>query len=155
MKTLIFKIEIKSIPNKIWNSLWNYDNYSKWTMPFAEGCYYETSSFSEGAEINFLSSNGDGMLSKIVTLRPNEFVAFQHLGMITNGEKSFFKVEINNHRYLETYQLIQNGTSTKLIATVDTLEPWVKTMNIAFPKALKIVKEISEFSTFKDGIRTH
>lgn len=151
MKTLIFKIEIKSDPNKIWNSLWNYDNYSKWTLPFADGCYYETISFSEGAEINFLSTNGDGMLSKIVTLRPNEFVAFQHLGMITNGEKSFFKVEIDNHRYLETYQLIQNGTSTTLIATVDTLEPWIKTMNIAFPKALKIVKELSELSTFKDS----
>lgn len=144
MKTLIFSIEIQSNSEKIWDTLWNKEKYTKWTKPFTEGCYYETASFTEGSEIKFLSPSGDGMLSKIATLKPQEYVAFEHLGMVMNGEKTFFKSEDDKHQYLETYLLVQNPNSITLTATVDTLEPWEETMNTAFPQALQIVKELTE-----------
>ncbi len=144
MKTLTFNIEIQAIPEKIWDVLWTKESYTKWTKPFAEGCYYETESFAEGNEIKFLSPSGDGMLSKIVSLEPQEYVAFEHLGMIINSEKSSFKAEGDNHQYLETYQLVESENSTTLTTKVDTLEPWEETMNTAFPKALQIIKKLSE-----------
>ncbi len=144
MTTLEFKIEILAKPVKIWQKLWNQEDYMNWTKPFAEGCYYETESFIEGSAINFLASSGDGMISKIITLKPNEYIAFEHLAMIMNGEECSFKEENDNHIYIESYQLIDKGDFTILIAKVDTLEPWVESMNNSFPKALEIVKQISE-----------
>lgn len=144
MKTLTFNIEIQSNIEKIWNVLWNKENYTKWTKPFTEGCYYETESFAEGSEIKFLSPSGDGMLSKITYLKPYEYVAFEHLEMEMNGEKISFKSKDDKHQYLETYRLVQLPNSVLLTATVDTLEPWENTMNTAFPQALQIIKEISE-----------
>lgn len=144
MKTLKFEIQIHSSIETVWKTLWDKETYTKWTKPFTEGCYYETESFTEGNEVKFLSPNGDGMLSTIVSLKQQEFVAFEHLGMIVNGEKSTFKTESDNHQYLETYQLIKNENSVTLIAKIDTLEPWEDTMNTTFPQALQIIKELSE-----------
>lgn len=144
MKTLQYSIEIKAMPETIWQKLWNKEDYTKWTKPFTEGCYYETESFEEGNAIYFLAPNGDGMISKIVTLKPNEYVAFEHLGMKMNGEETSFKAENDSHNYIESYELIENGEMTTLIAKVDTLEPWVESMNNSFPKALEIVKQLSE-----------
>ena len=59
MKTLTYKIEIQAGKEKIWESLWKKDNYTKWTKPFSEGLYFETESFSEGSEIRFFAPNGD------------------------------------------------------------------------------------------------
>lgn len=144
MKTLIFNIEINAYPENIWKKLWDKETYTKWTKPFTEGCYYETESFTVGNEIKFLSPSGDGMLSKISSLKANEFVAFEHLGMIMNGEKISFKAENENHQCLETYQLVQNENLVTLTTKVDTLEPWEKIMNTAFPQALEIIKKLSE-----------
>ncbi len=40
MKTLVFKIEILSNLEKAWHALWNKENYTKWTKPFTEECYF-------------------------------------------------------------------------------------------------------------------
>jgi hypothetical protein len=42
MKTLVFKINIKASPEKVWQSLWQLENYKIWTNPFCEGSYYKT-----------------------------------------------------------------------------------------------------------------
>lgn len=144
MKTLEYKIEISAKPEKIWQKLWNKDDYTTWTTPFAEGCYYENESFSEDSAINFLAPSGDGMISKIVSLKPNEYVAFEHLAMKMNGVESAFKEENDTHNYIESYELIENDGKITLIAKVDTLEPWVESMNNSFPKALEIIKQLSE-----------
>lgn len=144
MKTLIYTIEIKANKDKVWQSLWEKENYTIWTAPFTPGCYYETTSFSEGNEIRFLASNGDGMISKIVKLQPQEHIAFEHLSMLENGTISSLKTNEDSHAYIESYTLQENENSVTLIVKVDTLEPWEETMNNSFPKALQIVKELSE-----------
>ena len=144
MKTLKFTIEILAQPEKVWNALWDKQHYTQWTKPFTEGCYYETEAFTEGSKINFLSQNGDGMISKIAVLHPGEYVAFEHLGMVYQGKESSFKTADDTHQYLETYRLTANENGTTLTVEVDTLEPWEESMNTSFPKALQIVKEISE-----------
>ena len=144
MKTLTYKIEIQAGKDKIWESLWDKGNYTKWTKPFAEGLYIETESFSEGSEIRFFAPNGDAMISKIVNLQPNEYVAFEHLSMLHNGKISSFKKDGETNQYFESYRLMENKSSITLIAEVDTLESEEKSMNKTFPKALQIVKKLSE-----------
>lgn len=144
MKTLIFKISIQAKPEEVWGSLWNKENYTKWTKPFTEGCYYEVESFSEGNEIKFLSLSGDGMLSKIITLKPQEYVAFEHLSMVMNGQEVSFKPEGDKHNYVESYELSEDENSTTLTVKVDTLEAWEEIMSSSFPQALQVVKELSE-----------
>jgi hypothetical protein len=144
MKTLTFTIEILSNKKNIWDVLWGKESYTKWTKPFMEGCYYETESFSKGNEIKFLAPNGDGMISKIADLQSQDYVAFEHLSMLEKGKESSFKTDGDAHQYIESYQLIENEKSVTLIAKVDTLESWVEMMNNSFPKALQIVKKISE-----------
>lgn len=144
MKTLTYKIEIQAGQDKIWESLWNKENYTKWTKPFSEGLYFKTESFSEGSEIRFFAPNGDAMISNIINLQPKEYVAFEHLSMMHNGEISSFNKDGETNQYFESYRLIENKNSVTLIAKVNTLESEEKSMNKTFSKALQIVKELSE-----------
>jgi len=144
VKTLTYKIEIQASKDKIWESLWDKDNYTKWTKPFSEGLYFETESFSEGSEIRFVAPSGDAMISKIVNLYSKEFVAFEHLSMMQNGEISSFIEDGEANQFFESYRLIENESSITLIAQVNTLESEEKSMDKTFPKALQIVKDLSE-----------
>ncbi|MEO2052013.1 MAG: hypothetical protein ABGX00_09590 [Allomuricauda sp.] len=144
MKTLTYTIEIQAGKDKIWESLWDKDNYTKWTKPFSEGLYFETASFSEGSEIRFFAPNGDAMISKIINLQPKEYIAFEHLSMMQNGKISAFNNEGENNQFFESYQLVENESSVTLKAKVNTLESEEKSMDKTFPKALQIVKELSE-----------
>jgi hypothetical protein len=144
MKTLTFEINILAKAKKIWETLWNEESYTQWTKPFAEGCTYKTDEFGEGNSILFLSKNGDGMVSRIDKLIPNRLVAFEHLGMLEQGKETSFRNENDQHRYIESYELVENENTTQLLVKVDTLEPWENTMNQTFPKALEIIKALSE-----------
>lgn len=144
MKTLTYTIEIQADKDKIWQSLWEGENYTKWTTPFSEGLYIERESFSEGSEIRFFAPNGDAMISKIVNLQPNEYVAFEHLSMMHNGEISSFNKDGETNQYFESYRLVDNENSVTLVAKVDTLESEEKSMDKTFLKALQIVKQLSE-----------
>nr|WP_288934111.1 SRPBCC domain-containing protein [uncultured Allomuricauda sp.] len=144
MKTLTYKIEIQAGKDKVWESLWDKENYTKWTKPFSEGLYIETESFSEGSEIRFFAPNGDAMISKIINLQPREYVAFEHLSMMQNGEISSFNKDGETNQFFESYRLIDNESSITLVAKVNTLESEEKSMDKTFPKALQIVKELSE-----------
>lgn len=144
MKTLTYTIEIQAGKDKIWESLWDKDNYTKWTKPFSEGLYFKTASFSEGSEIRFFAPNGDAMISKIINLQPKEYIAFEHLSMMQNGEISAFNNEGETNQFFESYQLVENESSVTLIAKVNTLESEEKSMDKTFPKALQLVKELSE-----------
>ncbi len=144
MKTLTYQTEIQANKDKIWEVLWGKENYTKWTKPFTEGCYYETDSFSPGNEIRFLAPNGDGMISKIVELQPQEYVAFAHIAMLENGKIITLSEDKESKPFIESYRLIENGTTITLKAQVDTLQPWEESMNSSFPKALQLVKELSE-----------
>ena len=65
--------------------MWNDDSYRKWTSPFAEGSYAKTDNWKEGSKVLFLGPGGDGMVSKVASNKKNEFMSFEHLGVVKNG----------------------------------------------------------------------
>jgi len=145
METLNFTIQINATPEKVWQSLWEIENYKLWTSPFCKGSYYKTDSFTEGSKIQGLTPSGDGMYSILETIKENEFLAFKHLGEIKNFEEMPITGESETWTgAMETYTLKEIENGTELTVNVDTLESFVDFMNKTFPLALKELKRISE-----------
>jgi hypothetical protein len=145
MKTLTYKINISATPEKVWQSLWQLENYKIWTNPFCEGSYYKTDSFTEGNKIHLLTPSGEGMYSILDRIDENHFMAFKHLGDIKNFEEMPLTNESGNWSgAMETYTLNKTDSGTELIVNVDTLEKYIDFMNTTFPVALNELKRISE-----------
>jgi hypothetical protein len=145
MMTLNYTININATPEKVWKSLWDSENYKKWTKPFTEGSYYQTDNFSQGNKIHFLSPNGDGMYSTIDSMKENEYMAFKHWGEIKNFKEMPITDETKSWSgSMETYTLNKTANGTEVIVTADASEQYADFMNKAFPAALQEVKKISE-----------
>ena len=145
MTTLKYTITIKATPEKVWQSLWDSENYKKWTKPFTEGSYFQTDNFVEGNKIHFLTPKGEGMYSIIDSMKENQFMAFKHLGEV----KNFKEIPLTHETKawsgsMETYTLNKTPEGTELVTTVETVEQYVDSMEKAFPQALQEVKTISE-----------
>ena len=141
MTTLNFAATINAVKQKVWNILWNDDTYRKWTTAFCQGSY-AVSDWNEGSEIRFLDSNNNGMFSKIEKKISNEQMTFKHLGEIKNGaiELKPWGDAFENYFLEET-----NGvTDLKVIITMEANADFENYFNATFPKALAILKQLSE-----------
>lgn len=139
MITLNFSETINAPKEKVWDSLWNDANYRKWTSAFSPGSFAETD-WQEGSPVKFLSPSGDGMYSLIEKKVPNEEMIFKHLGEIRNGVEA--PGEWAGAR--ESYRLKENNGVTELTVSMDSTEDFQSYFQETFPKALALVKQISE-----------
>ncbi len=141
MTTLNFSIKINATKQKVWDTLWNDTTYRQWTAVFSEGSH-AVSDWNEGSKILFLDAKGNGMFSIIEKKIPNQQMTFKHLGELKNG------VEENKEwgDALEDYFLSENNGITELdvALAMDTNEEFQKYFEETFPKALTLVKQISE-----------
>jgi hypothetical protein len=139
-----FSIKISAPRKKVWDTLWNDQTYREWTSVFSEGSY-AVSDWKEGSSIHFLSPDGGGMNSVIAELIPQEKMAFRHLGMIKD-----FKALPEDERSrewagaMEIYTLKDDEGGTQLKVELDTTEKDKEYFVKTFPRAMEIVKEISE-----------
>ena len=141
MKTISFTIDINAPINKVWDALWNDDNYRKWTNNFYLGSFYE-SDWEVGGKTLFLGPNRDGMFATITKLEKPYEVVFNHLGEIVNGVES---VKYDNDSF-EKYQLKEIDGITRLVISLDTLDEYEQDMNEGFSKGIEDIKRISENS---------
>lgn len=144
MKTLHFSTTINAPAEKVWKTLWEDATYRQWSSAFTEGSY-ALSSWQEGARVHFMAPSGDGMFSEIAKLVPSEHMAFRHLGMMKGGKEQPATEETKAWEgAMEIYSLKQNGSSTELSVSIDSVEEYASYFEGKFPEALKKVKEISE-----------
>lgn len=140
----VFKIEISAPKEKVWKVLWNEDSYRKWTVPFSEGSYIE-SDWQIGGRTLFLGGEGNGMVSTIDQLIENKIMSFKHLGMIKDGKEDLESEEVQKWAgLLETYILESSENKTTLSVEMDIEDDYKDYFMEAFPKALNIVKQLSE-----------
>ncbi len=145
IERLVFEVEIKAPTSRIWNSLWDHENYKVWTMPFCEGSYY-TGKIKPGERIHFLMPKGDGMYSNVLMMNENENVIFQHIGEL----KDFREQELDDAAKqwtgcFEMYTLTeQGGGKVRLTAEVDCTKEHINYMKEKFPLGLNEVKRLSE-----------
>jgi uncharacterized protein YndB with AHSA1/START domain len=144
MEKLTFNIEINASAQKVWQVLWSDLTYRKWTCAFQEGSY-AVSDWNKDSKIQFLNPDGEGMYSVIEECLKYEYMAFKHLGVIKNFEEQPESDETQIWSgIMETYALKEVNGITTLIAKMDTVEQYVDYFDQWFPKALDIVKELSE-----------
>lgn len=144
MEKLTFSTTINATKQNVWNILWDDENYRKWTSVFCATSYAETD-WNEGSKVLFLDGQGSGMVSRIESKKPNEFMSFLHLGLVKDGaedtESDKAKPWAGAH---ENYTLKGENGVTELIVEVDVNEDFKKYMLETFPKALEQVKNLAE-----------
>jgi hypothetical protein len=145
MEKMNFSIDINAPKEKVWNVLWNDDSYRKWTSPFAEGSYAKTDNWKEGSKVLFLSPEGDGMVSKVASNKKNEFMSFEHLGVVKNGIEDTESDSVKGWAGAkENYRLIDENGKTKLAVDMDSTDEFKDYFLKTWPEALEKVKELSE-----------
>ena len=103
------------------------------------------SDFKVGGRTLFLGSEGNGMVSTIDQMIENKIMSFKHLGMIKDGIEDFESEEVKKWSgLLETYILESSENKTILSVEMDLADDYKDYFMEAFPKALNIVKELSE-----------
>ncbi len=144
MEKLNFKTSINAPKEKVWKTLWDDASYRKWTSAFSEGSHADTD-WKEGSKVLFLDGKGDGMVSRIETIRPNEFMSFKHLGEVKNGVEDTESDKVKGWAgALENYTLKEVNGTTELTVEMDMNEDFKDYFVGTFPKALEQVKILSE-----------
>jgi len=139
MKKATFTININAPKEKVWDTLWNDATYRQWTSVFAADSH-AVSDWNEGSDIKFIDGKGDGMFSIIEKKIPNRQMSFKHLGEIKNG------VETSGDwaGAMENYYLTESNGVTELSIEMDVNEEFEKYFAETFPKAIELIKQISE-----------
>jgi len=144
MFTMHFSTFINARPERVWQILWNDRTYRQWTAVFYEGSYAE-SDWQEGSKVLFLSPGGEGMVSRIARLIPNEYMSFEHLGFVKDGVEDYDAAREQGWAGgKENYTLRAKDGGTELVVDSDGAEDHEAYFNDTFPKALAKVKELAE-----------
>ena len=145
MQKMNFSIDINAPREKVWNVLWGDQSYRDWTSAFMEGSYAVTDDWKEGSKVLFLATDGKGIVSKVDAKRPNEFMSFEHQGIVKDGVEDTTSDAVKEWKGAkENYTLKEAGNGTKLIIDMDISEEEKEYFEKVWPKALERVKDLAE-----------
>ena len=145
MEKINFSANINAPREKVWGVLWNDDSYREWTSAFAEGSYAETDNWKEGSKVLFLSPGGNGMVSRVASNKPNEFMSFEHLGEVKNGVEDTESDRVKGWKGAkENYTLTDESGKTKLLVEMDSTDEFKDYFLKTWPLALQKLKELAE-----------
>ena len=144
METLHYTNQIKASASKVWNTLFDPENYKKWTSAFTAGSHAVTD-WKEGSKILFLDGKGMGMIAKIEKLVPEKFMSFQMQGEIMNGVEDLTSDRVKSYAGgHENYVLEEENGITTLRVDIDVTEEYREMMEGMWPGAMAKIKELSE-----------
>ena|ERR1700741_344726 len=138
-KKLNFEIRINAPKEKVWKTLWDDKTYRQWTSVFSPDSHAK-SDWKEGSRIEFGDGKGNGMFSLIEKKTDNVQMTFKHLGELKDGEEKLS--DWGDAR--ESYFLSEHNGQTDLKVELDSVEEFLDFFKEVFPKALQLVKQISE-----------
>ena len=144
MEKQSFKISIDAPREKVWKTLWEDETYRAWTSAFAEGSCAETD-WKKGSKVLFHDGKGSGMVSRIEDNKPNEFMSFEHLGMVKDGVEDTTSEKVKAWAGAhENYTLKSVGEKTELTVDMDINDEWKDYFMTTWPKALDKLKDLAE-----------
>jgi len=147
VKRIQFTATIAAPAAVVWRHITSPESYRNWTSVFAEGSRFE-GSWEQGAKILFLSPSGDGMVSEIAECRRNEFISIRHLGFISNGVEDTKSEAVRAWApAYENYTLVPLPEGTRLVVDQDVTAEWEEHLAQAWPKALELLKKLSEHAS--------
>jgi hypothetical protein len=143
-RRLHYRTTIAAPVPTVWRLLTDRETYRRWTAPFADGSDFQ-GSWEQGAKIRFTAPSGDGMLAEIAENREHEYLSIRHLGMIQNGVEDTTSDAVRAWApAYENYTFTAVPEGTRLEVELDVSEEWAGHMDAAWPKALAVLKAISE-----------
>jgi uncharacterized protein YndB with AHSA1/START domain len=146
MERLNFLTNINAPRETVWKVLWQDQYYRKWTSVFSETSYAETD-WREGSKVLFLDAQRNGMVSRIASVRPNEFMSFEHLGEVKNGIEDTESDKVKGWAgAFENYTLSEVNGSTELKVEIDMNPAFTDYFQKTFPQALANIKSLAEAS---------
>jgi uncharacterized protein YndB with AHSA1/START domain len=141
MNQLHFSTDINAPRESVWKVLWDDATYREWTSVFAEGSY-AVSDWNEGSKIQFIDpASRSGMAAVIEKKRPHELMSFRHVAEIKDGKEEPPAKWAGAH---ENYTLAARDGRTILSVDLDAPEEYRPMFEDKFPKALELVKALSE-----------
>ncbi len=145
MEKINFTVSINAPKEKVWAVLWDDASYRKWTSAFQEGSYAESDNWKEGGKVLFLGPERSGMVSKVAANKPNDFMSFEHLGIVTKGveDTTSDAVKAWSGAY-ENYSLKEINGVTELTIDMDINDEFKEMFTEMWPRALDKVKELAE-----------
>jgi hypothetical protein len=145
MEKLNFSASIKAPREKVWDVLWNDKSYREWTSAFMEGSYAKTDNWKEGSKVLFLDPAGSGMVSKVVSNKPNQYMSFEHLGEVKEGKEDTESDKVKSWAGAkENYTLTDEKDGTRLVIDMDITENFKDYFLKTWPIALEKIKELAE-----------
>ncbi len=146
VKRIQFTAEISAPTAVVCRHVTSPESYKIWTSAFAEGSHFK-GSWEQGSKIQFLSPSGDGMVAEIAENRGTEFISIRHLGFIANGvEDTTSEIVKAWAPAYENYTFIAVPAGTKMVVDQDVSAEWEEYLTEAWPKALSLLKKLSETS---------
>lgn len=145
-----FDIQIASPPQRVWDILWSESTYGQWTAPFDPrpdaGPGRMETDLQVGSKVHFLASGGGGMVATIVQKEEPGFIAFRHIGMVTDdGTEDLDSADVKQWAgATEEYRLVAREGGTHLIASLDATAEHKDHFAETFPLALQAVKRLAE-----------
>jgi len=145
MEKINFTTNINAPREKVWKVLWDDESYRKWTSVFHEGSHAKTENWKEGSKVLFLGPDGDGMVSRVASNKPNKFMSFEHLGVVKGGVEDIESESVKEWAGAkENYTLTDENGKTKLVVDLESADEFKDYFAKTFPVALEKVKELAE-----------
>lgn len=137
-------IDINAPKNKVWEVLMQDELNRIWYACFSEGSYADTD-WKEGSKAVFTDDGKSGLVGKIASNKPNEFLSVEYTGVLANGEEDYDSDEAKAMKgVLETYTLTETDGVTQISISCDMADEYFEMMSASWDKALQKIKELSE-----------
>lgn len=145
MEKIQFSITVEASRERVWEILWQEDNYKKWTSVFTEGSHAITDNWKEGSKVLFMDPNGNGIVSIVESNKPCTFMSFRHIGEIQNNIEDTTSDKVKEWAgSMENYSLSIENSLTRLQVEMDIAEAYKDYFLNTWPKALDKVKQLAE-----------
>lgn len=150
MQKLTTSIHINAPVKKVWDTMLDPTTYALWTTPFNPGGSTYEGSWEQGSEIRFIGPDPEtgekgGMLSRIAENRPHQFISIEHIGIIKNGVVDTTSDEVKQWTpAFENYTFTEKDGGTEVLVEMDINEEHKAMFEDMWPKALQVLKELSE-----------
>lgn len=130
----------------VWRHVISPESYRHWAAAFSEGSHFE-GSWAQGSGIRFLSPTGDGMVAEIAENIAHERISIRHFGFIMNGVEDTTSDAVKAWApAFETYTFVALREGTQMVVDQDVAAEWEQYISEAWPKALALLKALSESS---------
>lgn len=144
MQTIKKSIEINASPEKVWDVIINEEFNKSWFAEFSEGTRVETD-WEVGSKATFIDHTDCGMITKIITKKPNEELTLEFIGIVNKGEEDFDSEEAQKYKGgHENYYLNGSQGSTHLSIEADMGEEYFDQMSLSWDRALDQIKVLAE-----------